>query len=779
MGEKRCVLINKGEFYKIRPAARLITSIGEGLIKDISAAIVELVKNAYDADASYVQITFSSILNNEEGQDNLKIVIKDDGHGMSFDTVLNKWMVPATNDKLKRKYSLFKRRVMQGRKGIGRYAVAILGSKLTMETIDVTGVKTRAEIDWDDFENQQFLNDVEILIHHEKVSNTSKVIESLAREDAPEKLIEEIYKIEDAELLESIYEELCSKTELHIIGDNSKLLQWSEAEIELLIKDLKKLLSPLKENKGFRDQFNIKLSFDNFPVENYQNNHIEIAPFPLYDMYDYRIYGQVDENGYASLVYENNTEIGIPRESLNVFNMNLDTADYCGPIEIDLRVFDKDPEAINNLLQKGNGLKSNNNEKFLGKLEVRSLIKEISGISIYRGDFRIRPYGDRGYDWLELDKERVQNPSQRIGNDQVVGFVKIASEEVSHLEEKSARDGLKENKYYEGLRQIVGSVLSELESRRYIYRKKTGRGRKQTLIQEQLVNLFDFNGLTNKIENKLQSLQIEEKSILELKEIIKKTEEEKSHILDEIQKTIAIYQGQATLGKIIMVIQHEGRRPLGYIKNQVPLITTWSNKLMESDEVNKDLLARIIDRLQVSKDQMEIITQLFNKLTPLSFNKRANKKDFKVSEALKKIAELYENELKLYNIELHISCKEDYVLSGWIEDIVICLTNLLENSIHWLNNYEIEEKKIVISVFEDEGKALIIDVIDNGPGVAKKFLEENAIFDPGFTTKTGGTGLGLAIAGEAISRNNGKLKALHSDEGAYFRIEFKEQRLND
>ena len=72
-------------------------SIGKDLIKDLPAALVELVKNSYDADASYVKITY---LKNEN---ELKIVVEDDGHGMSQDTVLNAWMVPSTDYKLKKK----------------------------------------------------------------------------------------------------------------------------------------------------------------------------------------------------------------------------------------------------------------------------------------------------------------------------------------------------------------------------------------------------------------------------------------------------------------------------------------------------------------------------------------------------------------------------------------------------------------------------------------------------------------------------------------------------
>ena len=84
----------------VRPAGRHILTIGRDLIKDRYAAIIELVKNAYDADSPDVSITFKK---SEEHKRRYKIIIMDNGHGMSRDTVINKWLVPSTDFKLKRK----------------------------------------------------------------------------------------------------------------------------------------------------------------------------------------------------------------------------------------------------------------------------------------------------------------------------------------------------------------------------------------------------------------------------------------------------------------------------------------------------------------------------------------------------------------------------------------------------------------------------------------------------------------------------------------------------
>jgi len=84
--------------YSIRPSARLIKTIGEDLIGDANAALMELIKNSYDADASFVKIILE--YKNENEEEVLSIKVIDNGHGMEFDTVINKWLVPATDDKL-------------------------------------------------------------------------------------------------------------------------------------------------------------------------------------------------------------------------------------------------------------------------------------------------------------------------------------------------------------------------------------------------------------------------------------------------------------------------------------------------------------------------------------------------------------------------------------------------------------------------------------------------------------------------------------------------------
>src|ERR1022692_2058591 len=95
---------------KLRPRARLISLIGEDLISDEPVAVVELVKNAYDADANTVTVRFEGTEPDEY------LVVEDDGHGMDLKTVLGTWFEPGT-DRKKRSDHSPKGRIYQGAKG--------------------------------------------------------------------------------------------------------------------------------------------------------------------------------------------------------------------------------------------------------------------------------------------------------------------------------------------------------------------------------------------------------------------------------------------------------------------------------------------------------------------------------------------------------------------------------------------------------------------------------------------------------------------------------------
>jgi signal transduction histidine kinase len=727
----------------IRPEARLIRSIGADLIKDYYAAVIELVKNAYDADSESVDISLSLEKANiyEKEEDFLKFTISDTGEGMSLDIIKNAWMVPATSYKLNKKTSSKKHRHLQGRKGIGRYASAILGDYLRMETTDRSGETTIIEIDWKQFDTThesdiKYLDEIEIVYENEKTSlpHGTKI-----------------------EIFSPVIREYDEKNQSVV-----KRIIWTQKDYENLLKELRNLLSPLEKNTD--DIFEITLSYKGLKNFGFKDEELKIEPFPLLDLYDYRISGNIDENGIAYLLYENQNYPD-SNERINFKVKTVQENEKCGNIEIDLRFFDLEPEAIASLISRG--LKDPVTNQYLGRSEARRMLKEYAGIGIYRNLFRIRPYGDSNYDWLDLNQKRVNNPTVKFSTNQVVGFINIESEEESNLIEKSAREGLKENDSYETLKSILSRTISEVESRRYIFRKNTKRGRKPANnIKEAISDLFSFDNVSYKVRNLLEKSGLDDSLIVKVEKTLKDEEKSKEKELKKIQDTLVMYEAHAALGRLVQLVIHEGRKPLQFIGanfNNLEKDIQYFIKHPDNSEVKNDLMSFI----EENRSHIETISKLFAGLDPLTAKRLSRKKEFDICKNIHKNSDFFKHQLFANKISLKIECKET-LYYGREEDFFIIYTNLIENSIYWLNTVEQDNKSILIQVY-DKDSHIIIDYKDNGPGIDEKFANE--IFDAGFSQKPeGGTGIGLTLAGQAVSRNNGQIECIKNDSGAFFRI---------
>lgn len=239
--------------------------------------------------------------------------------------------------------------------------------------------------------------------------------------------------------------------------------------------------------------------------------------------------------------------------------------------------------------------------------------------------------------------------------------------------------------------------------------------------------------------------------------------------MKDIKETISLYQGQITLGKIIMVILHEGRKPINWFKSQKKTLVYMAEKFRNEND-NEELLNKIIDRINRSGEYAEMLVNLFKRLEPLSIKKRRRKTKFNLYSFFNEINDLFEAELKKSKIKFILKGNNKTIVKSFKQDFFIVFTNLFENSIYWLNISKSEDKKITVYISEDDSK-IYIDFNDNGSGIKEEYIVNENLFEPGFTLKENGTGLGLSIAGEAIERNNGQLKAISNKNGAYFRVE--------
>lgn len=701
--------------YEIRPAGRHVLTIGEDLIQDQYAAIVELVKNCYDADSPDAVIVFRGI----PEDDCLEIRVEDHGHGMSTKDIINKWLVPSTDYKLSLRKSP-RGRTMQGRKGIGRYAASILGDDLKLQTVDASGVETVLYLQWNQLAQYQYLDQIQVPIETKKTDKKPRTMLTM-----------------HSRLSENDY--------------------WTDKAFRKLRFELKKLIPP-KADGTFDTCFEITLKFDNFFSDEDNNCSETIKPYPILDFYDYRISGDIPTDGSCVLKYENNK---IKNGAVEHIPFNYGVTG-CGTLSIDIRVYDRDKEAIDQLISRG--LQDESGD-YVTKQQARQLLNDVNGIGVYRNGFRIRPLGDADFDWLRLNAQRVQNPSMKIGSNQVVGYVHVESEETSGLEEKSARDGLKNNAAYEALKDITCAVISELEQRRFIFRRKLGLSNPTKKLERQLEGLYDYVPLKKSVSATLEKAGMPVDVIKEVTDIITKEEHKKNDAIEEIKRAVAVYQGQATLGKIINIILHEGRRPLNYFKNQIPNLRFYGERFTQKrDENSYSEITRLTDGIA---DNAGIFVGLFGRLDPLSAKRRETKSEFLLYDALYGAIAVFDKECKDKEIEINLNCPGDIKFIGWKQDMYTIMVNLLDNSLFWIIEKECNKRTIDIAVSKTE-LGFVLHYTDSGPGISDELLESGVIFDPEFTTKPHGTGLGLSIAGEAATRNNLTLTAVQRDNGAHF-----------
>jgi signal transduction histidine kinase len=274
---------------KLRPRARLITLIGEDLISDEPVAVVELVKNAYDADASRVTVTFS-------GSDRDQLIVEDDGHGMNLDTVLGAWFEPGTLSK-KREERSPQGRIYQGAKGIGRFASARLAKSLYLESrTDPASVGITVLFDWGSFDDESFLDEVEVAW-------------------------------EERQSLD-----LRRGTRLTLDGLRKR---WTDDDYRDLHSRLSRLISPFREITDFV----IELHIPGHPEWSGEVQPPELLAHPRY-----QLNGAVDEEGFfdGTLMYDGAFVEEFTRKKL----AGTGEVPACGPFSTEIRAWDRDREGL-------------------------------------------------------------------------------------------------------------------------------------------------------------------------------------------------------------------------------------------------------------------------------------------------------------------------------------------------------------------------------------------------------------------------------------------------
>jgi len=717
-------LIFKTGKKALRPRARIVHTFGDELISSDVVALIELVKNAYDADARRVLIRFSGHLTKDNGT----IEVIDCGHGMSLDIVENAWMEPATPYRKRNSLSDKGRRVL-GEKGIGRFAASRLAKKLNVITREAgTNVEISAEVDWTKFDDmEKFLDEIELQWETR-----------LPEEICPTGAIKSLYWGGER----AIPENLENGT---ILRMESLKSDWDSEKIDQLLEGLSRLITPKSiapSTYQLKDSFEI---FAEFPKP-FEEKTGPIEPPEILKYPHYSLKGTVNKLGDYNLIIKiKGKDDEIPIQG-NISFENKKSPD-CGPFYIDLRVWDRDADSLH-LLREKLGLKLK---------EVRDLLNSTTGINVFRDGFRIMPFGEHGNDWLQLDKRRYLNPTLRISNDQISGYILISGDENPEIRDQSNREGFIENPAVMDFKNIITHCLTLLETRRYDARHPKGSTK---VVSKSLFSDFTLKTIQNQVSIKYP----QDKDLLAS---IKLKEADLDEKVSQVKEVLSRYQRLATLGKLIDIVLHDGGIPLSILGNEtreaLDNVNKWS-------KIGDDEKLMIVNHLELIRDQGDILQTVFKRIKPFGGRKRGRPEQICLETDIENAVSLYHRDVKNTGatVTLPKTCTLVTVDSAEIQEVII---NLLDNSLYWLHKMPKSDREISIEVQRNQNNEVEIFFSDSGPGIEPEFQER--IFDPYFSTKANGIGLGLSIAGEIISEYyGGELELMNSGRlpGATFRI---------
>lgn len=694
----------------LRPRARIIKTIGEELISNDIVAIIELVKNSYDANASIIEICFQGrVIEEKVGKKKKRslikqgssIIISDDGIGMNLETVKSAWMEPATINKKNTKKSVGDKRRFTGEKGIGRFASAKLAASLEMITRTKDDNEITVDFNWSDFsDDNKYLDQVQCSWEVRKPIEISN-----------------------------------SGTILELVELNS---DWDEEKIKELRIALSRLVNPVSPITDFL--MDIQL-----PKELKDLSGWITAPESL-NKPDYYIKGSVNKDGAPDLKYfskkTGHEELLAVKESDFILREPVRKSSV-GYFDFEFRVWNRDRESIENLATEI-GSKTKN---------VRGDLDDLAGISIYRDNFRVTPYGNKNDDWLRLDIRRVNNPTMRLSNNQVVGYVSVSLDKNPELKDQSNREGIVESQAFNDLKEIIKNILNQVEQKRYEERPREADGLQ---AQQGLFDSFSIAPLAQLVQTKLPNDK-------EANEIVAQTETTIQKGVKKIQEVLSRYRRLSTLGLLIDVILHDGNNFLATIDSESHLLSKEIAKM--NFDVNE-----VKERIKNINEGRKVLAQLFKRIEPFGGRKRGRPKDIILEEAIANVFALYKNELTKLNISytLPTSKNEVRIDEGELQMIFV---NLIQNSTYWLETIT-TERKIQVDI-ENTGDELSVVFSDSGPGIKEE--HQHIIFEPYFSTRPDGVGLGLTIVGELVTEYDGDFTLIDNGplDGATFKITFR------
>lgn len=773
--------------FDINP--HVIRQLGAELVTDQVTALMELIKNSYDADANYVKVTIDTQATLQDANLFNKdhkgyIVVDDDGFGMDRKTIMQSWLVISYSEK--RAVEGVKPKTPKGRtplgdKGLGRLSTQKLADICEIYTKKIDGEALHVGFNWNDFDRVKRLSDVNVGFKNvslKKVEGTRLVLLNLSDVKAWEGANLERFKALLCQLISPYQENRPFKVFLSINGESINLDQESNKLPQLSIADIH-----FKYQDGvfswYADLSMRKLIGNDF--DTYEKIVLADSGKRFIDSFFN------DKKGRASnykrdidnvwLRVEMSFPLSATKEPKTLFNMEeFDPGNFFGRIqEFTFQNNTKNEEWWSSLYKKFE--------------DYKSFIEPQKGIKIYRDGFAIRPYGINSNDWLKLGSGWTGGSSYYgLRPENVVGYVSIDEGVNSNLKDKTDREGLIENDYYRVfiglLDYFVKTVNREFENLRRFYndyRKDMVQDNQKVksltdafhAIQEQGTRGSEISKSYDEVQKKFSSIQTRIQKVVKSTDgnmfsqgadsLTTQTLNEVSSLLENSRLILAqandVLKDSVYLNEALVVLKPK----LDTLEDSLRDMTELASLGLISEMVSHDL-GQISDRMlgkgrelesqlksnkEVTTEQIysiisfikSTVTSLKSQMKHLDSSmkySRLKTEEFSLNELLEKDEKAYYNEkLNSKNIILKIEKKSDFVIKANRGRIIQVFDNLMNNSIYWLEANE-GEKKVQITIDKPW-----VYFEDNGPGI--DISVENTLFNPFVTCKPEGKGRGLGL----------------------------------
>ena len=704
----------KSEVLALRPYARLLTMLGDQLIKNERIALVELIKNGYDADAERVEVRFENFNLDMTHNGSSRIVVRDDGTGMTFDTVRSRWMNPAAPQKHLEKRrgdgrTPGKNRVIQGEKGIGRFAVLKLGK--------LTTVTTRTPND-----------DFETVVKFD----FTRFDDDFVSEDGQEKdiFLDEI-KID---CRQSVPTKMQGAEHGTVIEIQELKGEWDDNIVRDLCRDVSNLTDPVSRITGHTaaDRFEIDI-FCNGERRLVEAQHTETLRALIEDkavlnvqgrfksdepMFAFRIEGKNDE---LSLRDPKVTGLWVWRQRFNRPHpeVSVEQEYRCGDFEFQFYIFDF-----------SRGISGRHALKQVEK----NLLKE-HRIYLYRDEMRVYPYGDPDDDWLNIDVTRgTGRAGDFFSNDQIIGWIDITQKGNPKLRDKTNREGLIETGGASNdLIFLIQTFLSFTKQYPFArYQEKQRQRNTARFVRDELVTQH----LTALKQALMESG--DESRASEVAKIETDYKREKTYLAQRADITEEL----AGVGLSVEMASHDIMILMGRAQEiGSELARTARASGDDKTQNNADMLVGVLQQIT---EGMRDVQSLFKA-------SRRRRKVIKVEPILDRIHLIYEALLEQRNIRYEKVNVGTSPLTANTNDGVVMqvLINLFDNAAYWLESTEPDEREIRVIVDAEQGELVFSD---SGPGIDPDDLPY--IFEPFYSGKgQEGRGLGLYIARQLLDRH--------------------------